>query len=140
MVPPQSAMTTTELVALRARQPQKRQEDLDTIWDQVIKARFTSIHQVKKKYANMIHAYQFVPSNLVLVRNSRVEASLDRKTKPLDRSYGNSISDNPQSLHPCRNGRRYLQTQVCHLLCYPISCLTEDEHRSQDFFCIPLHR
>jgi hypothetical protein len=30
----------------------------------------------------MIHAYQFAPGDLVLVRNSRIEASLDRKTKP----------------------------------------------------------
>jgi hypothetical protein len=41
-----------------------------------------SIHQSKKKYANTIHAYEFTPGDLVLVRNSHVEASLDRKTKP----------------------------------------------------------
>jgi hypothetical protein len=82
MVPPQSAMSTTKLIALQARQLQKRPEDLDTIRDCVIKACFTSIHQFKKKYANTIRAYQFAPGNLVLVRNSRVEVSLDRKTKP----------------------------------------------------------
>jgi hypothetical protein len=82
MVLPQSAMSTTELIALRARQLQKQPEDLDTIWDCIIKACFTSIHQCKKKYANTIRAYQFAPCDLVLVRNSRVEASLDRKTKP----------------------------------------------------------
>jgi hypothetical protein len=82
MVPPQSAMSTTELIALRAHQLQKRPEDLDTIRDCVIKAHFTSICQFKKKYANTICAYQFAPGDLVLVRNSRVEASLDRKTKP----------------------------------------------------------
>jgi phosphoenolpyruvate-protein kinase (PTS system EI component) len=82
MVPLQSAMSTTELIALRARQLQKRPEDLDTIQDRVIKARFTSIRQFKKKYANMICTYQFAPSDLVLVQNSHVEVSLDRKTKP----------------------------------------------------------
>jgi hypothetical protein len=75
-------MSTTELIALRARQLQKRPEDLDTIRDRVIKARFTSIRQFKKKYANMIRAYQFAPGDLILVHNSRVEVSLDRKTKP----------------------------------------------------------
>jgi hypothetical protein len=30
----------------------------------------------------MICAYQFPPSDLILVHNSRIEASLDRKTKP----------------------------------------------------------
>jgi hypothetical protein len=41
-----------------------------------------SIHQLEKKYANTIRAYQFNPGDLVLVQNLRVEASLDRKTKP----------------------------------------------------------
>jgi hypothetical protein len=67
MVPPQSAMSTTELIALRAYQLQKRPEDLGTIRDRIIKAHFTFIHQFKKKYANTIHAYQFTPGNLVLV-------------------------------------------------------------------------
>jgi hypothetical protein len=75
-------MSTTELIALRAQQLQKWPEDLDTIQDRVIKARFTSIRQFKKKYANTIRAYQFAPGDPVLVRNSRAEASLDRKTKP----------------------------------------------------------
>jgi hypothetical protein len=82
MVLPQSAMSTTELIALRAHQLQKQPEDLDTIWDRVIKARFTSICQFKKKYANTIPTYQFAPSDLILVCNSCLEASLDRKTKP----------------------------------------------------------
>jgi hypothetical protein len=54
MVPPQSAMSTTKLIVLRAHQLQKRPEDLDTIQDHVIKAHFTSIRQFKKKYANTI--------------------------------------------------------------------------------------
>jgi hypothetical protein len=58
-------------------QLQKRPEDLDTIWDRVIKACFTSIRQFKKKYANTIRVYQFAPGDLVLVHSSRVEASLD---------------------------------------------------------------
>jgi hypothetical protein len=82
MVPPQSAISTTKLIALRACQLQKQSEDLGTIRDRVVKARFTSIRQFKKKYANMICAYQFTPGDLVLIHNSCVEASLDRKTKP----------------------------------------------------------
>jgi hypothetical protein len=75
-------MSTTKLIVLQARQLQKQPDDLDTIQDRIIKARFTSIRQFKKKYANTIHTYQFAPSDLVLVHNSRIEASLDRKTKP----------------------------------------------------------
>jgi hypothetical protein len=67
MVPPQSAMSTTEFITLQARQLQKQPEDLNAIQDQVIKARFTSIRQFKKKYTNTIHTYQFNPGDLVLV-------------------------------------------------------------------------
>jgi hypothetical protein len=75
-------MSTTKLIVLQACQLQKWPEDLDTIRDCIIKAHFTSIHQFKKKYTNTICTYQFNPGDLVLVRNSYVEASLDRKTKP----------------------------------------------------------
>jgi hypothetical protein len=66
MVPPQSAISTTELIVLQARQLHKRPEDLDTIQVHIIKAHFTFICQFKKKYANMIRTYQFTPSDLVL--------------------------------------------------------------------------
>jgi hypothetical protein len=78
MAPLQSAMSTTKLIALQAHQLQKQPEDLDTIRDRVIKARFTSIHQFKKKYTNMIRAYQFAPSDLVLVCNLCIEAERPR--------------------------------------------------------------
>src|SRR6202795_4653878 len=82
LVPPQSAMSTTDLVALHARQLQKREEDLVAIHDRVMRARFASVRQFEKKYINTICEYQFSTRDLVLVRNSRVEMSLDRKSKP----------------------------------------------------------
>jgi hypothetical protein len=82
MVLLQSAMSTTKLIVLQARQLQKQPEDLDTIRDHVIKAHFTSIHQFKKKYANTIRAYQFAPGDLVLIHNSRVKASLTERPSP----------------------------------------------------------
>jgi len=47
-----------------------------------MKAWFASIHQFEKKYANSIKTYAFSISDMVLVRNSRVEMSLNRKAKP----------------------------------------------------------
>jgi hypothetical protein len=138
MVPLQSAMSTTKLIALQARQLQKRPEDLDTIRDHVIKARFTSICQFKKEYANMIRTYQFAPGDLVLVRNSRVEASLDWKTKP---QWIGPMVIVQQTTH----GAYILAeldsavSKLCfaRLPCHPVSCPTEDEHRPGDFLCIP---
>jgi len=80
--PPDSAMSTTALIALRARQLQKRQEDLDNVKERVVKARFASAKDFEAKYANTIRNYEFEKGNLVIVRNSRIEMSWDRKAKP----------------------------------------------------------
>jgi hypothetical protein len=82
MVPKQDTMTTPELIALRARQLRKRPEDLDAIKERVLKSRYASVRQFEEKFANTIHNYDLRPGDLVLVRNSRVEMSLDRKSKP----------------------------------------------------------
>jgi hypothetical protein len=98
MVPAQDAMSTSDLIALRARQLQKRPEDLEQVKQRVIKARFDSIRNYEAKFANTIKTYDFKPGNLVLIRNSRIEMSLDRKAKPrwfgpmvvVSRTKGNS--------------------------------------------------
>ncbi|KIJ46598.1 hypothetical protein M422DRAFT_249746 [Sphaerobolus stellatus SS14] len=70
------------LIAIRARQLEKRQEDLDLIKERVLKARYASIAQFEKENANLIIDYDFSPGSLVLVRNSSIETDLSRKTKP----------------------------------------------------------
>ena len=69
-------------MALRARQLEKRSEDLDAIKDRVLQARHKSIAQFEKSHANLIVDYDFKPGALVLVRNTRIESDLSRKTKP----------------------------------------------------------
>lgn len=73
---------TATLVALRARQFEKREEDLEEMRRRVKASRFKSIQQFEKDYAHRIFDYDFKPGDLVLVRNTRVEQELDRKTKP----------------------------------------------------------
>lgn len=83
LTPSQDApMTTEDLLALRARQLEKRQDDLMAIRDRVLKARHASIAQFEKQYANLIVDYNFASRSLVLVRNTRIETDLSRKTKP----------------------------------------------------------
>ena len=82
LVPPQSEMTSADLLVLRARQLQKRPTDLADIHARVMKARFSSVQQFEKKYTNSIKTYEFSVGDMVLIRNSRVEMSLDRKAKP----------------------------------------------------------
>ena len=84
LVPPLDAnsSSTSELIAWRAHQLQKRQEDLDTIRDRVLMARFTSIKHFEAAFKSWIKDFDFHPGSLVLVRNSKVEKELNHKTKP----------------------------------------------------------
>jgi hypothetical protein len=83
LAPSQDApMAAEDLLALRARQLEKRQDDLAAIKERVLKARHTSIAQFEKQYANLIVDYDFAPGSLVLVHNRRIESDLSRKTKP----------------------------------------------------------
>src|SRR6202045_192860 len=75
-------MTTPELIALRARQLQKREKDLATIADKVLAARKQSVKQFIDAHRKSIIDYDFQPGSLVLIRNSAIEMELNRKTKP----------------------------------------------------------
>jgi hypothetical protein len=79
-------LSTADLLAARARQLQKRQDDLDNIHQRVIKSRFTSVQQFEKQFKNSIKDLNFKPGNLVLVRSAGTDSELASKTKP--RYYG----------------------------------------------------
>ncbi|KIO13205.1 hypothetical protein M404DRAFT_92706, partial [Pisolithus tinctorius Marx 270] len=73
--------TTTDLIAWRARQLQKRQDDLDQVCGNILRARFQSIQQFETTFQHHIKDHNFAPSTLVLVHNSHIEKELNRKTK-----------------------------------------------------------
>jgi hypothetical protein len=75
-------ITREELIAIRARQLEKRQEDLELVRERVLKARYASIKQFEKDHANLVVDYDFTEGSLVLVRNSSIDTELSRKTKP----------------------------------------------------------
>jgi hypothetical protein len=75
-------LPTSELIAVRARQLEKRPEDLANIHTSILKSRFTSIKQFEKHYQQTIHDYDFQPGDLVLVRNSSVDSDIGGKTAP----------------------------------------------------------
>jgi hypothetical protein len=81
-LPGQREFSTTDLIAWRARQLQKRQEDLRGIRDKVLKARYQSIKKFEQRYRASIKDYAFPTGTLVLVCNSKFEYELSRKTKP----------------------------------------------------------
>jgi hypothetical protein len=75
-------LSTTELIAIRTRQLQKREADLATIHDNILRSRFQSVQQFERQYEKTIRDYDFKPGTLVLVRNSSIETDLGRKSKP----------------------------------------------------------
>ena len=81
-VPDTDNITTPTLIAWRARQLQKRREDIDTIRERVLLSWFTSLRHFEQQFKNQIRQQDFSPGDLVLVRNSRIEKELNRKTKP----------------------------------------------------------
>jgi hypothetical protein len=81
-LPERGTFMTTDLIAWRARQLQKRTEDLTAIKEKVLKACYSSIRDFEKRFCASIKDYDFTPGALVLVRNSKVEYELSKKTKP----------------------------------------------------------
>lgn len=80
--PPQDfGLSTEELVAFRAHEPAKRPEDLEKMRGQVVQTRCEHLRRFEKRLASHIVDFDFQPGELVLVRNTRVEGALDRKTK-----------------------------------------------------------
>jgi hypothetical protein len=75
-------MSTEELIAVRARQLAKRPQDLARIQDLVDDSRRQNLERFEKRHSSRIIDFDFQPGALVLVRNTRIEESLNRKTKP----------------------------------------------------------
>jgi hypothetical protein len=77
-----SGMSSIDLLVLRMRQLERRQEDLDAAAKSLAKARFKSKEDFEWKYRRRLKRDFYKPGELVLVRNSEVESRLNRKTKP----------------------------------------------------------
>jgi hypothetical protein len=82
LLPPlQPRLLTEDLIAVRARQLQRRPEDLELIERRIRAARFESRERFMEKYEHTIRDYDFEVGTLVLVRNTAIEKSLNKKTK-----------------------------------------------------------
>jgi hypothetical protein len=75
-------MNPVDFLSLRIRQLERRPEDLEHAAMVLKKARFKSKAQFEHKFRLRLQRKGFLPGELVLVRNTRVEKELNRKTKP----------------------------------------------------------
>jgi len=88
-------ISTSELLALRIRQLQKRPEDLEQAAQSLIKNRFRSKAQFEKRFMRRLKRATLKPGDLVLIRNTRIEQEMNRKHKP--RYLGPYILREPRS-------------------------------------------
>jgi hypothetical protein len=77
-----SGLDTSELLLLRARQIAKHPEDVQRAAETLRKARFASKKQFEQRFIKRLTREKYEPGELVILRNTPVELSLDRKSEP----------------------------------------------------------
>ena len=80
--PPNSILSTTDLIAQRAIALQKRHTDLATLHSKVYEARLKAVVRFEKEHAETIKNFDFKIGDLVLLRNTSIEKALNRKMCP----------------------------------------------------------
>jgi hypothetical protein len=76
-----SGMSTAELLALRARQLCKHDQDIKKAAATLKAARFKSKEQFEKRFIKKLQKESYKEGELVLMRNTRIETALNRKTQ-----------------------------------------------------------
>jgi len=93
---PTSLLSTEDLIARRAIALQKRSADLARLHSDVYAARLRAAKRFEEDHARTIRGYDFKTGDLVLIRNTQYEKSLNRKMRPrylgplivVSRNYG----------------------------------------------------
>jgi hypothetical protein len=80
--PPNAPLSTTDLIANRAIALQKRQSHLATLHSRVMAARVQAAVRFERDHSATIRDFDFQRGDLVLVRNTAIEKSLNRKMRP----------------------------------------------------------
>jgi hypothetical protein len=80
--PPESWLSTTQLIARRAQQLQKRREDVEKLRSKVYEARLDAARRFEREHHTVIKDFDFNKGSLVLVRNTAIEKALNRKMRP----------------------------------------------------------
>jgi ribosomal protein S17 len=79
---PKGVMTETELIGMRARSLAKHRTHVAEMRERIDRDKLKRLESYEKDFKAVIKDYQFKPGDLVLVRNTAIESSLDKKMKP----------------------------------------------------------
>ena len=80
--PPETVMTFEEMIGSRARALAKHRIHLIKMRARIDQEKLKRLKQYEKDFKAVIKDYCFKPGDLVLVRNTAIESSLDKKMKP----------------------------------------------------------
>ena len=80
--PPDSLLSTTDLIACRAIALQKRQEDLARLKERIHVACNRAVIHFEQDHSATVRNFDFSHGDLVLVRNTAIEKALNRKMRP----------------------------------------------------------
>jgi hypothetical protein len=80
--PPDSILSTTDMIARRALTLQKRREDLTKLHSKVFDARRTAAIRFERDHQLTIKDFNFKLGDLVLLRHTAIEKALNRKMRP----------------------------------------------------------
>ena len=81
LLPPDSPLSTTDLIAQQAIALQKRREHLTELHRKVHTVRLKAAIQFEKDHAHTICDYNFKSSDLILIRNTAIKKALNRKMR-----------------------------------------------------------
>ena len=79
--PPDSVLSTTDLIVRRAISLQKRRTQLAHLHDKVLDARRKAAVRFENEHSHTLRNYDFKLGDLVLIRNTAVEKALNRKMR-----------------------------------------------------------
>jgi hypothetical protein len=79
--PPDSVLSTTDMIARRALTLQKRREDLAVLHSKVFEARRIAAIRFERDHQVSIKDFNFKLGDLVLLRHTAIEKSLNRKMR-----------------------------------------------------------
>ena len=79
---PGRILTTTELIGFRAKALAKHRQHVEEMRQKIDKGKRDWLQRFEEENRRTIRDFNFKPGDLVLVRNTEVESSLDKKMKP----------------------------------------------------------
>jgi hypothetical protein len=80
--PPIGVISENELIGMRARALAKHRVHVEQMRERIDMDKLKWIQAYERDFQAVIKDYKFLPGDLVLVRNTAIESSLDKKMKP----------------------------------------------------------